>query len=103
VKQQPTSVTIAVCGMGVECEYCEENYYLGDFLVYPALVRKGAALTQTNVHLEVIPVDKAGFAKNSAFQGRIDQWFDKNEGCEPNLITVDGLGKCFIHMEVFAR
>lgn len=93
---------IRVNGNVVECEYCDKGYFLGAMSLSANVVDAEDA----SIHVELIPVSGAGNrvrARNPFYQDRIDAWLERNEHCAPKLIDVPGLGKCFVHMEVYAQ
>jgi hypothetical protein len=103
MSKQPDSIMLSVNGLQIRCDRVEHNYYAGDF----AVVSDGDS-SEVNLHVEVIPAveDKQGDAeaKDCAFDNRLEAWYLVNhEGEQPTLMTIPGLGKCFIHMEVFAK
>lgn len=97
MNRPPNAVQIWIAGHRILCDCWETNYYLGDVQI---------ATTQktSHLHVEVIPVSKkTGLAKNASFQGRLDAWHGKNDGCEPHLLQVPRLGPCFIYVEIYAQ
>ena len=85
-------LVLDVDGRECQCDYEEKGYYLGCMEIAGA-----------HFHVEMIElVPKRLVARNRLFQGRIDQWVDKNDGESPKTILCAG-ERYFIHVEVFAE
>lgn len=107
--KKPGSIELRINGNVVLCEYAEDDYYGGDM---PLSTNVVGSVGDTRMHVEVLPVVvkprrtgecRCPIAKNTQYQSRIDDWMTRNEECQPRLITIPGLGKCFVHVEVFAQ
>lgn len=101
--KKPESIELRINGSVVLCERAELNYYGGDI---PLSSNVADSEDDTHMHVEVLPVlvhKGQVLARHPSYQGRVDSWMAQNEDCHPKLITIPGLGKCFVHVEVFAQ
>lgn len=107
MSKQPESVKLSIGATAVICERVEMNYYAGNFALFTDFCE--GPLQHVSFHVEVIPVKKSYAhngvaAKNFVYENRLEAWYLVNhEGEQPTLMTIPGLGKCFIHVEVFAK
>lgn len=102
------SINMLVNGMLTTLDYEEDGYYLGSIPV---------GVGDVSFHVEAVAVTVQGqkrivggkyhsvnvvvTPKNPAYQNRIDNWQDKNEGLTPKLVEDDG-GPYFVNIEAYA-
>lgn len=84
-------ITMKIGSTDVSLEYAEKGYYLGEVPV-----------NGTSFHVEALEVDDRGDTVNDAYQGRIAQWSEKNEGLTPHTVEIDGKNY-FVNIEVYAQ
>lgn len=86
-------IVIDVNGRECQCDYQEKGYYLGSM-----------EIAGIHFHVEMIEITGSWtnrVARNRLYQGRIDQWVEKNDGESPQIVELDGV-RYFVHVEVYA-
>lgn len=100
--KKPESIELRINGNVVQCEYVDDYYYRGDMTFYSN--RSDSYVWYMRV--EVFPVKRTKrtiITRNRDHNGRLVDWLVRNTDCTPSLISIRSLGRCFVHVEVFAQ
>ena len=95
MKQKYITLTIPSSCIVLDNSDGTKGYFLGELRILP----------NYSFHVEAIEVKRTKTggvsAVNADYQGRIDDWMNKNECCTPRLYMLNRK-KYFIHIETYA-